>query len=68
MLINIELLRALRAAGADDETASAAAAILADQERRLNHLEFMARLAYRELAACLGLILLLLLTVVAVRL
>lgn len=64
MLINTELLRALRAAGGDDETAAAAAAVLADQERRLNRLEFMARVAPCGLIASLGLIFALLLIIV----
>lgn len=67
MIINIELMRALHAAGVDDETAAAAAAILADHERRLNRLEFAVRIARRGLVASLGVIFLLLLITVAVR-
>jgi hypothetical protein len=65
MLINIELLHALRAAGADYETAAAAAAVLAEQERRLNRLEFVAQIVRRGLVACLAFAVFLLLIVLA---
>ncbi len=39
MLVNMELLAALNAAGVDDEKAGPAASVLADYERRLNRIE-----------------------------
>jgi hypothetical protein len=57
MLGNLELLRALLAAGVDHEKAAAAAAILADQEKRLNRLEGLTKIAGQvPVAVCLVLL------------
>jgi hypothetical protein len=52
MLVNTELLAALNAAGVDDEKAGAAAAILADYERRLRRIERLFEISKWGAAIC----------------